>query len=101
MGGSIDTIVRNDIKTEVKEPPRFKVILLNDDITTMEFVISLLCRVFNKSTDEATDIMWQVHNNGKGVCGIYTQEIAEAKVGRTRLEAMKAGFPLRCIMEPE
>lgn len=93
--GDTDTIVEN----QIKEPPRYKVLLHNDNYTTMEFVISILCRIFNKDIQEATRIMETVHKTGIGQCGIYTQEIAETKVTLVRNEARHARFPLKCTME--
>ncbi|MDK2955736.1 MAG: ATP-dependent Clp protease adaptor protein ClpS [Desulfovibrionales bacterium] len=87
------------IEEELKEPRRFRVILHNDDYTTMEFVVQVLMLVFKKSEEEATQIMLQVHNNGMGVCGVYTAEVAETKVSMVARLARNAGFPLRCSME--
>jgi ATP-dependent Clp protease adaptor protein ClpS len=78
----------------------FKVILLNDDYTTMDFVVGILEQVFKKSPSEAVRIMYQVHEQGSGVCGIYTAEIAETKINTVHELAEKAGFPLKAIMEP-
>lgn len=86
---------------DVKEPDFYKVILHNDDVTTMEFVVDLLCRVFRKSPETAYEIMMRVHNTGSAVCGVFTQEIAEAKVAIVRKDAREAGFPLQCTMEKE
>ena len=85
----------------IKEPPRYRVILLNDDYTTMDFVVKILEDVFHKSPSEATRIMLLVHHTGSGVCGIYTKEIAETKVNQVRVRAREAGFPLKAIMEKE
>lgn len=79
----------------------FKVLLYNDDYTTMEFVVGILKTVFNKSLPEATQIMFNVHNSGIGVAGIYTAQIAETKVETVHGMARADGFPLRCGMEPE
>lgn len=83
----------------IAEPPRFRVLLHNDNYTTYGFVINILCQVFNKNLQDASVITEHVHNKGIGVCGIYTQEVAEAKVTRVRREARSAGFPLQCTME--
>lgn len=88
-------------RVKVKRPPRYKVILHNDDYTTMEFVIFVLERIFGKSKEEAYAIMLLVHNEGKGVCGIYTYEVAETKMKKVSLEAKKDGHPLLCTIEPE
>ena len=86
---------------ETKEPLPYKVILLNDDYTTMEFVVHVLETVFNKTMAEATQIMLNVHKRGSGLCGVFTREIAETKVIAVRDLAIKNGFPLKCIMEKE
>ena len=86
---------------EVKEPRRFRVLLHNDDYTTMEFVIQVLVGVFRKSESEAARIMLMVHNEGMGVCGVYPAEVAETKVAMVRQMAREAGYPLRCSMEEE
>ena len=80
-------------------PSLFKVLMHNDDYTTMEFVIEILMRVFRKSEAQATKIMLAVHNEGVGVCGTYTAEVAEVKVDTVHRLARAAGFPLRCSME--
>jgi ATP-dependent Clp protease adaptor protein ClpS len=78
---------------------RYKVLLLNDDYTSMDFVISVLVELFHKSAKEAEAIMLAVHNSGKGVCGIYTYEIAETKVEQVHKAARAAGYPLRAVVE--
>ncbi len=93
----IDTITKDD----VKEPPLYKVLLHNDDYTTMDFVVMVLETVFHKSPSEATRIMLNVHRNGIGVCGVYPAEIAETKVNRVHSLAREAGFPLMASMERE
>ncbi len=86
---------------EVKEPRKYKVLLHNDDYTTMEFVVEILIRVFHRSEAQATVIMLSVHNQGYGVCGVYTAEVAETKVDLVHRLAKSAGFPLKCSMEGE
>ena len=88
-------------KNKVKKPRLYKVLLHNDDYSTMEFVIYVLKKHFGKSGPDAETIMLNVHNNGVGVCGIYTHEIAETKVAKVMKEAKKGGFPLLCTFEPE
>lgn len=88
-----------EIQEIVKEPSMFKVILLNDDYTAMEFVVEILMIVFNKSIEAATEIMLNVHRKGFGVCGVYPLEIAETKVETVRSLARERGFPLRCTLE--
>ncbi len=90
-----DTIVEEDLR----EPPKYKVLLHNDDYTTMDFVVSVLMKVFHKTRDEAVNIMLNVHKKGVGICGIYPAEIAETKVALVHQMARQAGFPLRCSME--
>jgi ATP-dependent Clp protease adaptor protein ClpS len=86
---------------EIKKPPLYRVFLLNDDYTTMDFVVQILERIFHKSTVEATQIMLHVHKNGKGLAGTFTKEIAETKVGEVHSLAREHEFPLRCAMEKE
>lgn len=95
-----DSVVTED-ETEVKEPALFKVLLHNDDYTTMEFVISILENIFQKSRQDATKIMLNVHHDGVGVAGIYTREIGETKIAIVHELAKKNEFPLRCSMEKE
>lgn len=84
---------------EVKEPQLYKVLLHNDDYTTMEFVISILETIFHKSPNDAAQIMLNVHNEGVGIAGIYTKEICETKISVVHQLAKKNEFPLRCSME--
>ena len=86
-------------KKKVKKPKMYKVILLNDDYTTMEFVVEILVYVFQKSAEEATRIMLNVHRSGVGVCGIYPFEIAETKVAQVTSIAEQQHHPLLCTME--
>ena len=78
----------------------FKVLLLNDHYTTMEFVVMVLEQVFHKTVEEATQIMLAVHQAGKGVAGLYPKEVAETKIAIVRHLARKDGFPLQCVIEP-
>ena len=86
-------------RTQTKRPSMYRVLLLNDDYTPMEFVISILQAFFNKDAQEATQIMLQVHHNGVGECGVYTYEVAETKVSQVMDHARKNQHPLQCIME--
>ena len=88
-------------KIDLQEPKKYKVFLLNDDFSTMDFVIDVLVRVFRKSVDEATVIMMNIHNKGKELCGTYTYEIASTKVAQVKTMAREKGFPLKAIMEEE
>ena len=86
---------------EIKEPRMYKVLLLNDDYSSMEFVIKVLMQIFHHSFEKATEIMLSVHEKGKGLCGVYAYEIAETKVSQVRKMAKEEKFPLRAIMEAE
>ncbi|MDY6862778.1 MAG: ATP-dependent Clp protease adapter ClpS [Thermodesulfobacteriota bacterium] len=98
-----ETIYKDDVLTstekELKEPSMYKVILHNDDYTTMDFVVHVLKTVFNKQHSEAFHIMMQVHKKGYGVCGVYTAEIAETKVAMVHYLARENEFPLQCSIE--
>lgn len=88
-------------KQKLKKPPLFKVLLHNDDFTTMEFVVFILTNVFHKAEAEAVRIMLDVHQQGIGVAGVYTYEIAEAKVNKVAQMAQANEFPLLCTIEQE
>ena len=83
----------------IEEPPMYRVLLHNDDYTTMDFVVELLMNVFQKPFEEATRIMLRVHRAGKGVCGVYTYEVAETKIETVHQLATERGFPLKSSME--
>lgn len=95
------TNIATKVKPETKKPSMYKVFLLNDDYTPMEFVVQILEGVFNKSREEATRIMLHVHQKGLGLCGVYTYEVAETKVGQVLSAARQAQHPLQCTMEKE
>lgn len=84
---------------QVKPPSMFKVVLLNDDFTPMEFVIMIIQQYFNKDREAATQIMLKVHLEGKGVCGVYTRDVAATKVEQVVSHARQSGHPLQCVME--
>lgn len=86
-------------KTKTKKPSQYKVVLLNDDFTPMDFVIGILMGIFRKTQQEATDIMLNVHETGIGVAGIYTFEIAETKAAQVLDTAKRQGHPLKCTLE--
>ncbi len=88
-------------RPKAKKPPLYRVILHNDDYTTMQFVVEVLESVFNKSPAEAHRIMMHVHTRGRGVCGLYTYEVAETKVAEVHDRARESGFPLRASLEEE
>jgi len=98
-GTGTDTIVRPKEKTQ--KPPLYKVLLLNDDYTPMEFVVHILEAIFGMSRDKATSIMLMVHQKGVGVCGVYTLEVAETKVAEVIDYARKNEHPLQCTLEKE
>jgi ATP-dependent Clp protease adaptor protein ClpS len=98
---STDIQLDEKIKVKISEPKNWKVILLNDDSTPMEFVISLLIEIFKHTPDTAKDIMLQVHETGSGVAGIYSFEIAEAKAVDATQQARTNGFPLQIKLEEE
>ena len=93
--------VESDIKVDLEEPQFYRVIMWNDDYTTMDFVVEVLSDIFHKSYEEAVEIMLAIHEKGKGVCGTYTYEIAETKVQQTLKRARANQFPLRVTMEKE
>jgi ATP-dependent Clp protease adaptor protein ClpS len=88
-------------RPKTKKPSMYKVLLLNDDYTPMEFVVHILERFFNKNRQEATDIMLHVHRRGVGICGIFTYEVAETKVAQVMDFARSQEQPLQCTMEKE
>ena len=96
-----EEIVDSETEEEVKKPSMYKVLLHNDDYTSMEFVVEILLFVFNKSVEDATMIMLKVHKEGIGVSGVYTYEVAETKVDTVHTLAREREFPLRCTMEKD
>ena len=90
-----------ETKPKTKRPSLYRVLLLNDDYTPMDFVIDVLRQIFNKTLSEATEIMLTVHHRGVGVCGVYTFEIAETKVHQVMQHARQNQHPLQCTMERE
>jgi len=91
--------VEEEIREEVKEPAKYHVFLLNDDYTPMDFVVDVLCQFFNKTSEQATDIMLTVHYEGKALCGTFTADIAETKVDHVVRYALENDHPLKCILE--
>jgi len=96
-----DAAVATESRQKLERPRLYRVLLLNDDYTTMEFVVSILMNVFHLSRERAIEIMLKVHHEGAGVAGIYTFEVAETKVTKVTELARQSEFPLRCTMEPE
>lgn len=92
-------LVVEEARPRLKRPPLYKVVLLNDDYTPMEFVVDVLQNIFGMDRQKATRIMLEVHTRGKGVCGIYTYEIAETKVSQVNSYSRQHQHPLLCTME--
>ena len=91
--------VATKTRPKTKKPSQYRVLLMNDDYTPMEFVVGILMGIFKRTQEEATKIMLDVHQNGIGVCGIYTFEVAETKVGQVLDAAKRGGHPLKCTLE--
>ena len=98
-GGSTGVAVQT--RTKTKKPSMYKVLMLNDDYTPMEFVVHVLERFFSKNREEATQIMLHVHRRGVGICGVFTYEVAETKVTQVTEFARRNQHPLRCTLEKE
>lgn len=99
METNITTIEKNNIKEKV--PKKYKVLMYNDDFTTMEFVVAVLMDIFNKTIEEASNIMLEVHNKGIGIAGIYPFDIAISKVNKAQNLARNEGFPFKLTVEEE
>ena len=97
--GELDELAVAESKEKLKKPPLFKVLLHNDNYTTMEFVVYVLVAIFNKSEDEAFRIMLHVHQKGVGICGVYTFEIAETKSQKVMDLAREQEYPLMCSVQ--
>lgn len=100
-GNDNDTGLVTQTRVKTKKPSLYRVVIMNDDYTPMEFVVFVLERIFNKNAEEAYRIMLHVHNHGLGICGIYTYEVAETKVAQVRDLARRNEHPLRCDLERE
>ena len=96
-----DDAVLTESRQKLQKPPLFKVLLHNDNYTTMDFVVFVLVQVFNRSETDAIQIMLHVHNRGVGVAGVFTHEIAETKVARVTALARENEYPLLCTLEEE
>lgn len=99
QGQSGSGLLVEEAKPKLKRPPLFQVVLLNDDFTPMEFVVDVLERIFSMDRTTATRVMLEVHTRGKGVCGVFTFEIAETKVAQVTTYARQQQHPLLCTME--
>jgi ATP-dependent Clp protease adaptor protein ClpS len=98
-GGNTGTAVITRTRTQTRKPSMYRVLLLNDDYTPQEFVVTVLRKYFNKTVEEARRIMLHVHQHGVGECGVFTYEVAETKVTQVMDYARKHQHPLQCIME--
>lgn len=98
-GGS-DALVLERRPEKVKPPQMYQVVLLNDDYTPMEFVVVIIQEFFNKDRETATQIMLKIHLDGKGVCGVFSKDVAATKVDQVTEAARKNGHPLQCVSEP-
>ena len=98
-GNQSDLLTKS--RKRIKHPSLYRVVLLNDDYTTMEFVVEILVTIFGKNTVESTQVMLHVHRNGKGLAGVYSKDIAETKIAQAHALASDNGFPLKCDMEKE
>ena len=98
-GGDFEIVILTQGKNKLKPPPMYKILLLNDDFTPMEFVLDVLKIFFSMSQEQATRIMLKVHTEGVGVCGVYPSDIASTKVDQVVNFASENQHPLRCVME--
>ncbi len=92
-------VTREEVRT--KRPSMYRVLILNDDYTPMDFVVMVLKRFFNKTQEEATEIMLHVHHHGVGLCGVYTRDVAETKASQVMDQARRNQHPLQCRIEKE
>ncbi|MAI05653.1 MAG: ATP-dependent Clp protease adapter ClpS [Alphaproteobacteria bacterium TMED87] len=99
--GSVETGIITKTRPKTKKPSMYKVLLLNDDYTPMEFVVHILEVFFGKTIEDATKIMLHVHQKGVGLCGIYTYEVAQTKVNQTMDFSRKHQHPLQCVLEKD
>ena len=101
MSEEFQSSVVTRTRAKTKRPPMYKVMIVNDDYTPMDFVVQVLKACFYKSHEEAISIMLQVHHNGSGICGVYTRDVAETKVEQVLSNSRQGEHPLRCVMEKE
>ncbi|WP_382324999.1 ATP-dependent Clp protease adapter ClpS [Hydrogenophaga sp. UC242_53] len=98
--GSDDSVVLERRAQRTQPPQMFQVVLLNDDFTPMEFVVHVIQEFFSKDRETATQIMLKIHLEGKGICGVYSRDVASTKVDQVLQAARAAGHPLQCLSEP-
>jgi len=96
-----DDVLLAEPKTRLERPSLYKVVLLNDDFTPMDFVVKVLENIFHKDQSDAVRIMMEVHQKGAGICGVFTKDVAETKVDRTLYLARQHEHPLQCVIEKE
>lgn len=96
-----DAVLVAEPKTKAKKPPFYKVVLLNDDFTPMDFVVMLLKQLFHKTHEDAIKLMLEVHNRGSAICGLYTLDVAETKTEQAVAAARVNDYPLQCLVEKE
>lgn len=101
MAHKNDSEVEFESREELSGIKRYKVVLLNDDFTSMDFVVEILMELFGHPLDSAINIMLNIHREGRGICGVYTYEIAETKISQVRKRALENEYPLKAIMEEE
>ncbi len=99
--GKTNTGIITRTRPKTKKPSMYKVLMLNDDYTPMEFVVAVLQRFFNKNQEQATEIMLQIHRKGIGICGVFTYEVAETKVNQVMEFARRNEHPLQCTLEKD
>ena len=97
----ISTESETAVKERLKKPDMYRVVMLNDDFTPMNFVVDVVCKIFKKTEAEATEIMLSVHRKGSAICGVYTYEVAETKAAEVASCARHAGHPLQCTVEKD
>ena len=100
MTAQTDTVTKTKTTSTLQEPGMYKVLFLNDDVTPMDFVVQILVEFFKHNSERASSIMQQIHNNGSGVAGVFTYEIAEQKGVETTVFARENGYPLQIKIEP-
>ncbi len=98
--GGVDSVVLERRAQKIEPPQMYQVAMLNDDFTPMEFVVMVIQEFFSKDRESATQIMLKIHLDGKGVCGVYSRDVATTKVDQVLDAAKQAGHPLQCVCEP-